>query len=227
MRRPSGLTASPVHVVHAGVALTPASGTAGRRDHKPLRRPNTLNYVLVYCGVRSGLASRLLLVQGVDAARWVAASQDKDQRHHAGNGRRRRQRTRGADIMRIRDTKGFTLIELADRGGHHRHHRGDRHPRPAARPHGGQRGLGHRLGARHQQRRERLLGGRRRQPLLGDAGRPGGRLRGRRAASCRPTSRPAPRRCQERLHGDAGGRRRRGAQGTGCDGAAGSQRSTW
>ena len=51
--------------------------------------------------------------------------------------------------MKMRNSKGFHPDRAADRRRDHRHHRRDCRPRPAARPHLGQRSLGNRFAARH------------------------------------------------------------------------------
>ena len=114
--------------------------------------------------------------------------------------------------------QGLHAHRTAHRRRHHRHHRRHRHPGPAPRPHVGQRGLGHRLDARHQQRPGDLRGQLRRRRLRAYAGRPAwlaggaGTQRFISQDLDRPTWRPllsAP--DQERLHGrrsDARQRRR-------------------
>ena len=59
--------------------------------------------------------------------------------------------------MKSSQRQGFHAHRAADRRGDHRHHRGDRGARSASRPHVGQRGVGDRIAARHQQRPGELL----------------------------------------------------------------------
>ena len=96
----------------------------------------------------------------------------------------------------------------ADRGGHHRHHRGDCGAGSAARPHVGQRSVGDRFAAGGEQRRSELL------VELCER-----RLRRRPRGSRESAGRQQPgvhqprsereRRREERLHGGTGGEHRR------------------